>query len=265
MEMQEITTEKERNQEDEGASTPAPEVKTEEETQDHYATLINESEDVYSEAGYSGAPLKTTGKQAEGNVRLYRVGCFFLTLLCLILLLVVIVLGVKLQTGFTVCPDRLKTATAAPGRHIPSITPACSYEQCQAHFDNIQPRHFGCRQCADGWLTFGRSCFYLSTFRLSWEESQKNCSSRGGSLAVITSQKVQNFLTKMGKVKYWIGLRNKGASWTWVNNTALQESFWAEELSPGDCGILCGKSPPEKNWITASCESYSYFICQLYF
>ncbi|XP_026173335.1 early activation antigen CD69 isoform X3 [Mastacembelus armatus] len=205
------------------------------------------------------------GKQAEGNVRLYRVGCFFLTLLCLILLLVVIVLGVKLQTGFTVCPDRLKTATAAPGRHIPSITPACSYEQCQAHFDNIQPRHFGCRQCADGWLTFGRSCFYLSTFRLSWEESQKNCSSRGGSLAVITSQKVQNFLTKMGKVKYWIGLRNKGASWTWVNNTALQESFWAEELSPGDCGILCGKSPPEKNWITASCESYSYFICQLYF
>lgn len=48
-----------------------------------------------------------------------------------------------------------------------------------------------CQQCADGWLTFGRSCFYLSTFRLSWDESQRNCSARGGSLAVISSQRVQ--------------------------------------------------------------------------
>uniref|UniRef100_A0A3Q3KR13 Uncharacterized protein n=1 Tax=Monopterus albus TaxID=43700 RepID=A0A3Q3KR13_MONAL len=49
----------------------------------------------------------------------------------------------------------------------------------------------GCQRCSDGWLTYGRSCFYLSTYRLNWENSQRTCTSRGGSLAVITSQEVQ--------------------------------------------------------------------------
>lgn len=48
-----------------------------------------------------------------------------------------------------------------------------------------------CMQCAPGWLEFGTSCFFLSTNRLSWDESRMNCTARGGSLAVISNQKVQ--------------------------------------------------------------------------
>lgn len=55
----------------------------------------------------------------------------------------------------------------------------------------------GCRQCADGWLTFGRSCFFLSTYRLGWEQSQRNCTARGGSLAIITSREVQVDLSSL--------------------------------------------------------------------
>lgn len=121
----------------------------------------------------------------------------------------------------------------------------------------------GCQQCANGWLRLGQSCFYLSRFRLSWDESQRNCTARGGSLAVIDSLGLQNFLTKEGKMKYWIGLRRQGATWTWVNNAALRQSYWGDNMPEEACGILSSEGPPEKNWMRASCEFYTYFICQV--
>ncbi|XP_039973558.1 early activation antigen CD69 isoform X2 [Xiphias gladius] len=201
------------------------------------------------------------GKQTGGTARLYRAGCLFLTIICLILLLVIIVLSLKFQNGSTVCPEREEIKIA--DKQVPSFAPTCNYEQCQAHFHKIQPHDHGCQQCADGWLTFGRTCFYLSTFRLSWDQSQRNCTSRGGSLAVITNQRVQSFLTKEGNLKYWIGLRQKENSWSWVNDTMLRESYWAGGIQTGDCGILIGGSPSEKNWVKAPCKHYTYFICQL--
>ncbi|XP_078480308.1 perlucin-like protein [Lampetra planeri] len=120
-----------------------------------------------------------------------------------------------------------------------------------------------CLHCPRGWLLFGRSCFYLSTSRLSWDESQKNCSSVGGSLVIITDQTVQNFLTEQGKLQYWMGLSYRGTSWTWVNNTVLGQSYWKEPPSAEGCGLLMSQNPREKNWISIPCQDYAYFICQL--
>ena len=46
-------------------------------------------------------------------------------------------------------------------------------------------------QCGYGWLLFENTCFYLSTVRLNWSMSQKNCTDGKGDLAVISSQSVQ--------------------------------------------------------------------------
>ncbi|XP_036930950.1 early activation antigen CD69 isoform X1 [Acanthopagrus latus] len=254
MEMHEISAEGEKI-EDVEASEPTPEAKTEEEAEpDHYSKLQSPSDDIYSEAYYGGAPMKDKAeKPAEGNTRLYRAVCLLLAVICLILLLVVIVLSLKLQTGSTDCPQLVEDT--------------CSYERCQAFFPSVQTHNPApqrrCQQCADGWLTFGHSCFFLSTFRLNWNESQRNCSDRGGSLAVINSQSLQQFLTKEGKMQYWIGLRQNSNRWTWVNNTVLQQSYWAGVRSKGDCGVLGSDSPAERNWFTAPCHTYTYFICQL--
>nr|XP_046255223.1 C-type lectin domain family 9 member A isoform X2 [Scatophagus argus] len=216
-------------------------------------------------------------KQAEGKASLYRAGCVLLTIICLILLLIVIILGVKLQTGSMICPEggepkaadseKPKAADSeepkAAERQIPPSASVCSLEQCHTLFPNGQIQYRQCQQCAKGWLTFGHSCFFLSTSRLSWDESQRNCSSRGGSLAIINSPEVQRFLTQKGKMNYWIGLRRNRDTWSWVNNTVLQESYWMDVKSEGDCGILRSGSPSEKNWIRAACEAYTYFICQL--
>ncbi|XP_056236308.1 early activation antigen CD69 isoform X1 [Seriola aureovittata] len=260
MEMHEILKEKENTKEDEKASKLMLEVKTEEEVEPgHYSKLQNLPEDIYSEACLSDFPAKTkAGKQTEGNARLFRAGCLFLTIICLVLLLVVIILAMKLQAGSTICPEREEIPATNSG-------PTCDYEQCQNQLINLQPHRLGCQQCADGWLTFGRTCFYLSTFRLSWDKSQMNCTARGGSLAVITSQSIQRFLTRRGILKYWIGLRHEADTWKWVNNTALQKSYWTDGMSQGDCGILSSEDPSEKNWIKAPCEAFSYFICQVEF
>ncbi|XP_060905299.1 early activation antigen CD69 isoform X1 [Labrus mixtus] len=263
MEMQDISTEGERKEEDEGASEPVLEVKTEvleEEKPHHYAKLCSPSENIYAEAFPGRTRVNTEeGKKTEGNLRLYRIACVFLTIICLVLLLVVILLSVKPQTGSTLCPEREETIAATR-----QSATTCSYSRCQALFPNVQLQYMGCRQCADDWLTFGRSCFYLSTFRLSWDESQRNCSSRGGALAIISSPETQTFLTMKGQLNYWIGLRQKGSTWSWVNNTVLRESYWATDVaSEGNCGLLGSERPAEKNWLKAPCQASSYFICQL--
>ncbi|XP_029959050.1 natural killer cells antigen CD94 isoform X1 [Salarias fasciatus] len=198
-------------------------------------------------------------KPGEGNSRLYRSACLVLGLLCLALLLLVIVLFVKLHTGSTVCPEQGQTAPADKKRT--PFGPVCSYDQCQAYFNRGELQQCEC-YCAPGWKGYGRSCFFFSTFRLSWDESLQNCTSRGGSLAIVNSPEVQNFLARAGSLTYWIGLRELNSGWTWVNRTVLRESHWAEAPLTGDCVALMGRNPPDKNWIKASCQASTYFICQ---
>ncbi|XP_007550141.1 PREDICTED: early activation antigen CD69-like [Poecilia mexicana] len=259
MEMQDIPKESPKSNEEEGAGEPMLKVVTEEEAEpDHYEELQSPSEDVYVEAEAFHPTVKSrTGKQDEGKPGLYRVLCLILTIICFILLILVFVLGVKLRAGSTVCPGN--------GRSGDQQSPTCSLEDCQSYYPNNHFNRLPCRQCASGWLTFGKSCFFLSTTRLTWSESQKNCSSSGGSLAIVSSQNVQNFLSKKGDLKYWIGLRHENSTWNWVNRRKLQQSYWTEAGHSGDCAYLNSDGPAEKNWDRASCQSTTYFICQLQF
>ncbi|XP_076593484.1 early activation antigen CD69 isoform X2 [Chaetodon auriga] len=200
-------------------------------------------------------------KETVGNTRLYRAVCVLLGIICLTLLLVVIILSAKFQHGPAVCQEREEAVKT--NRQSPSFSSTCSYEQCQEHLPSIEVKYRSCPQCATGWVEFDKTCFFLSTVRLSWEESQKNCSASGGSLAVINDPLFQYFLSKEGKMNYWIGLRQKSNTWTWTDDSVLQKSYWAENSGGGDCGILNSGGPPEKNWVTASCKAYTYFICQM--
>ncbi|XP_029928978.1 C-type lectin domain family 4 member E isoform X2 [Myripristis murdjan] len=209
--------------------------------------------------------------QTQGNVRVYRALCVLLSIICLVLLLVIIILGMKFQAGSKACPEGEAITEAdvrSVGRSLPPQT--CSFEKCQAlfpqsqsHSDRSRQPRLGCQQCADGWLPFDSECYYLSRHRLNWEESQRNCTARGGHLAIITNQRLQSFLSTEGSVRYWIGLRHSGTKWAWANNTVLGVSYWAEDGSKGDCGVLSGGDPPEKSWIKAPCFAHTYYICQL--
>uniref|UniRef100_A0A8C6KDV7 C-type lectin domain-containing protein n=1 Tax=Nothobranchius furzeri TaxID=105023 RepID=A0A8C6KDV7_NOTFU len=183
---------------------------------------------------------------------MYRYGCFALTGVCFILLLTVILLSLKRERlqPFDHCFD--------PGNALSLLAhPAvfCFLVGSQAYHCY--------QQCAKGWLPYGKSCYFLSTLRLSWADSQKNCSSGGGSLAVISSRGVQHFLTRTGNLTYWIGLRKNTTEWNWVNNTQLQQNYWSGSTIRSNCAYLSSEAPEEKNWETASCHALNYFICQL--
>ncbi|XP_062256033.1 early activation antigen CD69-like isoform X2 [Platichthys flesus] len=226
MELEKIPLEKKRDEGGEGTSKLVVEVKAEEEAQpDHYAALQTPAEDIYAEASFGGSPAKA-GKQTEGNARLYRTGCLFFTLISLVLMLAVIVLSVKSQTGSKDCPG-----TGDDGR-------------CWNIFPKIQAQKLDCHQCGDGWLLFENTCFYLSTVRLTWSMSKKNCTAGKGDLAVISSQSVQVEQKSTHCPARFI---------PW---------YWEDNLSNGDCGLLRGDGPPLKNWMRASCNSKAYFICE---
>ncbi|XP_035018640.1 early activation antigen CD69 isoform X1 [Hippoglossus stenolepis] len=248
MELEEIPLEKKKNGDGERASEMVLEVKTEEEAQpDHYAKLQTPAEDVYAEAFFGDKKAKA-GKQTEGNARLYRAGCLFLTLICLVLLLVVIILSVKLQTGSPDCPGSWETGagTWTTGTNFP----------------NTQRQQTVCNHCGNGWLPFEKSCFHLSTIRMNWSMSKRNCTARGGHLAIISSLSVQTFLTGATNEVFWIGLRHDGNQWKWVDNSALRTSYWEVNAAEAECGLLRGAGPPQKNWMKGNCAHLSYFICE---
>ncbi|KAI9533159.1 hypothetical protein NQZ68_025553 [Dissostichus eleginoides] len=71
MELQEIPNEGETHEEGEGASEPMLEVKTEEEAEpDHYSKLQSPSEDIYSEALFSGDPVKTRTETTRAEYKM---------------------------------------------------------------------------------------------------------------------------------------------------------------------------------------------------
>ncbi|CAB1448926.1 unnamed protein product [Pleuronectes platessa] len=118
------------------------------------------------------------------------------------------------------------------------------------------------QQCGEGWLLFENTCFYLSTVRLNWSMSKNNCTAGKGDLAVISSQSVQTFLTRKANDFFWIGLKHDANRWRWVDNSALGDSYWEGSTPRQGCGLLKGLGSPQKNWISSSCTSKAYFICE---
>lgn len=45
--------------------------------------------------------------------------------------------------------------------------------------------------CPKGWKRFKRNCYFLSTDKMSWAESEQNCTGMGSQLVVINSKAEQ--------------------------------------------------------------------------
>ncbi|TWW79151.1 Asialoglycoprotein receptor 2 [Takifugu flavidus] len=216
-----------------------------------------------------GEKSKKEEVKKEDKTRGYKLACLILSVLCLILLLLVIFLSTKpLVLPFLNSTHHFLSILAQTGSHfcpeneLRPIPPTCSLENCQTLY-NLPSNKRACQYCDEDWLPFGGSCYFLSTFRLSWSGSQKDCNDRGGSLAVIKSPEVQKFLSEESNLLYWIGLSQTNQTWTWVDNSRLQKSYWAENPGTGDCVYLYTDGHPEKNWIRKPCSAYTYFICQM--
>ncbi|XP_027761902.1 C-type lectin domain family 4 member D-like, partial [Empidonax traillii] len=79
--------------------------------------------------------------------------------------------------------------------------------------------------CPKGWKRFQNSCYFLSLDKMSWAESEQNCTGMGSQLVVINSEEEQVFLSvqiKQGTrgLNFFIGLRAEiKDQWQWVDKT----------------------------------------------
>ncbi|XP_054044748.1 C-type lectin domain family 4 member E-like isoform X1 [Rissa tridactyla] len=147
---------------------------------------------------------------------------------------------------------------------------------------NVSASKKGWMCCPNGWKCFQKSCYYLSTDKMSWAESVQNCTGMGSQLVVINSKAEQEFIFNLAKgvfanayeKKYYIGLSAyESGQWQWVDQTPYKKSatFW----KPGEPNLLfaekCagihikGKTDPNtySNWNNILCFTSCYRICEL--
>ncbi|XP_073409005.1 C-type lectin domain family 7 member A-like isoform X2 [Dendrobates tinctorius] len=83
--------------------------------------------------------------------------------------------------------------------------------------------------CEDYWIWYRGKCYYFSTERDTWRNSEKFCISHNSSLAIIESKEELDFLLRFrGSENQWIGIKHTyaGTGWIWTNGRSYDESLF---------------------------------------
>ncbi|XP_053156801.1 C-type lectin domain family 2 member D-like [Hemicordylus capensis] len=122
----------------------------------------------------------------------------------------------------------------------------------------------GCTQppvdtsCLQGWVRNEGMCFFFSQTEGTWNSSQSNCSSSGGSLVALDTQQEKEFVEhKRDLAEYWINLRRENVeqSWKWPNGSFIHN--WFTIKGEGFCAYL------NDDVISSTyCDQKRYWICK---
>ncbi|KAL7841705.1 hypothetical protein SRHO_G00253960 [Serrasalmus rhombeus] len=126
--------------------------------------------------------------------------------------------------------------------------------------------------CPAGWTKFMFSCYYMSTFRKTWEESRQDCRMKGADLVIINSREEQQFVLGIGRT-LWIGLTDRAIEghWKWVDDTSLGTGYWlpGEPNNAHYRGENCaevihrvGSTDTLSSWNDISCSSVLSWVCE---
>ncbi|NXL90161.1 CLC4D protein, partial [Alectura lathami] len=84
--------------------------------------------------------------------------------------------------------------------------------------------------CPEGWRLFQKSCYFISTDKMSGNESEQNCTGMGSHLVVITTEEEQiSQIFRIREANVYIGLSAQEVSeWHWVDQTPYNgtAAFW---------------------------------------
>lgn len=117
----------------------------------------------------------------------------------------------------------------------------------------FQPR----TSCPKYWLNYEGTCFHFSDVEDTWNSSQKNCSSYGGSLVLVATPEELAFVKRYkSRTDYWIGLQREavGEPWKWPNGSVFNNLF--EIRADGHCAYL-NDEEASSTW----CDTRRNWIC----
>uniref|UniRef100_A0A8C7X511 C-type lectin domain-containing protein n=1 Tax=Oryzias sinensis TaxID=183150 RepID=A0A8C7X511_9TELE len=117
------------------------------------------------------------------------------------------------------------------------------------------------------WIRFGSSCYFFSEESKSWDEAREFCRARGADLVVIDSKEENEFISKLNKENFWIGLtdRDLEGTWKWVDGSSLNLTFWGstqpdDHNGVEDCAEINFKHPGL--WNDNLCKISRKLICE---
>ena len=117
-------------------------------------------------------------------------------------------------------------------------------------------------------------CYYWSTARRTWQDSEYHCKSMDGHLAAVTSLEIHNFLLEKvdaGDLHtwFWIGGSDKATegNWDWVDGSEWNFTIWADQpfqqpSNPSqDCLQIYNHFRAQNGWNDNFCNFVYPFIC----
>ncbi|KAM9811019.1 perlucin-like protein [Neosynchiropus ocellatus] len=131
--------------------------------------------------------------------------------------------------------------------------------------------------CKEGWWSFQKSCYLLSTSAVTWSSAENKCQTLGGHLVVLNNVAELDYLSEISELRfnYWIGLveRTHEGHWSWVDGTdyASMQKFWDKgqpddwdyRVNGEDCGQLHSASKRKRRlWNDADCMLSYRYICE---
>ncbi|XP_027865489.1 C-type lectin domain family 4 member C-like [Xiphophorus couchianus] len=118
-----------------------------------------------------------------------------------------------------------------------------------------------CLLCQTGWIFFSESCYFISDVSLTWDQSRAFCQLKSADLIVINNQQEQEFIyyNINTNTDYWLGLRNNGSNWVWIDGRIDTLGFWSGNNNYDSYALIYRTGDPRVSWFSvANTDPYSF-------
>ncbi|XP_068135070.1 uncharacterized protein [Hyperolius riggenbachi] len=219
------------------------------------------------ERNNSGGDGHTTGQSGENNFRNCIQGAFIwlrehpVTTVIVVVGLLFIIVGVPLIWIYSQ-PAALPTPPQNPTWPTTTTPPLAlpTPPQNSTRPATTTPPLGGFQSCPDMWQKYKNKCYFESNNSASWEEGQKNCDAKGGSLMTLDDTAKDFLVNGKTPLDHWIGLRkNFTAHWKWMDGTVYNGTVLHDDGSQNN---LCAIYDDRGKILAFECTAKRQYICE---
>nr|XP_023398192.1 NKG2-A/NKG2-B type II integral membrane protein-like isoform X1 [Loxodonta africana] len=137
---------------------------------------------------------------------------------------------------------------------IKVITPSIGTKK-----ENPTQKASHCGHCPEDWLSYSNNCYYISSDKKNWTESQMACASKKSDLTYIDNEEEMKFMNFLPSSS-WIGLSRESRNypWFWINGSPSNQNITEASGPAYNCGMLFSFGLQ-----SASCGAAKVYICKL--